>query len=488
VLVRGQQARALTRYLQRQVRAYSPYYRDPLERARRARDGRSGVDLANLPLTPWSAITDPRQFVLHPDFRSIRDFGEPVLGVRTLWARVTGRTAALNRTHIDPRYKPIRWLMAEGVPVGYSSDDLERLAELGRKWLENAGVRPSDVLVSVVPIAPTLGYLELVLAARRAGLSTALLPPDVGAADVARLRPTVLAGRPDDLERVLSGPPEDLAGVRTVLAVDEPLAPGQRARMEASLVADDAAVLSAWAPAGVRALWTECRGQTGLHTAPDAEYLEVVDDEIVWTAIGWSGTVFVRLRTGVVASMDGGTCRGCGRATPRVVVEGAPLRRTPPRRRREPLRVARPVPDAAPGVPELDADEIDADAVEALAEVAEWSAEPASAWEAEEEPEEEVEDEPEEEAEREPMANGARPAFAAVLDGHAGVAAWQAELRTWEGAEELIVFFSPGTAGAVNVLTDLAGEIDVTQFVVLDEEAVLERLARHDQRQVVDLR
>jgi hypothetical protein len=485
VPVRGQQARALTRYLQRQVRAYSPYYRDPLEWARRARDGRSGVDLANLPLTPWSAVTDPREFVLHPDFRSIRDFGEPVLGVRTLWARLTGRTAALNRTHIDPRYKPIRWLMAEGVPVGYSSDDLERLAELGRKWLEDAGVRPSDVLVSVVPVAPTLGYLELVLAARRAGLSTALLPPDVGAAEVARLRPTVLAGRPDDLERVLSGPPEDLAGVRTVLAVDEPLAPGQRARMEASLVADDAAVLAAWAPAGVRALWTECRGQTGLHTAPHAEYLEVVDDEIVWTAIGWSGTVFVRLRTGVVASMDGGTCRGCGRATPRVVVEGA-LRRTSPRRRREPLRVERPVPDipAAPAVPDLVAGEIEADALEALAEVEEWSAEPETTWEAEDEPE----DEPEEEAEPEPMANGTRPAFAAVLDGHAGVAAWQAELRTWEGAEELIVFFSPGTAGAVTVLTDLAGEIDVAQFVVLDEEAVLERLARHDQRQVVDLR
>jgi hypothetical protein len=469
------------------VRAYSPYYRDALERARRARDGRSGVDLADLPLTSWSAVTDPRQFVLHPDFRSIRDFGEPVLGVRTLWARATGRTAALNRTHIDPRYKPIRWLMAEGVPVGYSSDDLERLAELGRRWLEDAGVRPSDVLVSVVPIAPTVGYLELVLAARRAGLSTALLAPDAGAAEVARLRPTVLAGRPDDVERILSGPPEDLAGVRTVLAVDEPLAPGQRARMEASLVADDAAVLSAWAPAGVRALWTECRGRTGLHTAPHAEYLEVVDDEIVWTAIGWSGTVFVRLRTGVVGSIDGGACRGCGRATPRVVVEGAALRGTAPRRRREPLRVARPVRDVAPvpGTPELEADEIEADALEALAEVEEWSVEPATPWEAEE-PEEEPDPEPE--LEPEAVANGARPAFAGVLDGHPGVAAWQAERRTWAGAEELFVFFSPGTAGAVNVLTDLAAEIDVTQFVVLDEEAVLERLARHDQRQVVDLR
>ncbi|MDQ1375596.1 MAG: phenylacetate-CoA ligase [Actinomycetota bacterium] len=460
--VRGQQARALNRYLQRQVRAYSPHYRAAIEKARRQRDGRSGIDLASLPLTSWSSVSEPRQFVLHPDFGSIRDYGEPVLGIRTLWARATGRTAALNRTHIDPVYKPIHWLVAEGVPVGYSSHDLDRLAELGRKWLEDAGVRPSDVVVSVVPPAPTLGYWELVLAARRAGLSAAFLPPDASATDVARLRPTVLAGRPADLDRLLSGPPEDLAGVRTVLAVDDPLVPGQRARMEAGLATRDGVVLSAWAPPGVRSLWTECRGRTGLHTTPQAEHVEVVDDEVVWTAIGWSGTVFVRLRTGVIAMLDSRACPGCGRTTPRVISEAVQAAPASPRRRREPLRAQRAAPESDPGTEPEPEPELELQPAET------WA--PAETWEAE------------------PVSNGAVPAFAFVLDDHPGVTVWQAELRIHDGAEELFVFFSPGGDGPLQVLSDLAVELPVTQFVVLDEDEVLDRLARHDHRQVVDLR
>jgi hypothetical protein len=88
-----------------------------------------------------------------------------------------------------------------------------------------------------------------------------------------------------------------------------------------------------------------------------------------------------------------------------------------------------------------------------------------------------------------PATNGARPPFAALLDEHPGVDAWQAELRTVNGVEELLVFFSPASAdGAVAVLTDLAEAVAVTQFVVLSTEELHDRLARHDDRQVVDLR
>lgn len=480
--VRGQQARALTRYLQREVRAYSPHYRPILEKARRERDGRSGLDLDTIPLTRWGTVTDPRRFVLHPDFRSIRDFGEPMLGVRTLWARATGSSGKLNFKHIDPKYKPIHWLMADAVPIGYSSDDLERLAELGRSWLEDAGVRNSDVIVSVIPPGPTLGYWELVLAARRGGLSAVFLPPEVELAQVARLHPTVLAGRPSDLDRLLSGPPEDLAGVRTVLAVDEQLAPGQRARMEASLGPEDAVVLSAWAPPGVRSLWTECRGRSGLHTNPLAEHVDLVDDEVIWTAIGWSGTVFVRLRTGVIATLVSTPCPRCGRSTPRVVSE-AVTASAPPPRRREPLRAKRAEPEpAAEPVPPV---------VEAEPEPVTAAPEPEPvAVEPEPEPEPEPEWEPEvgPEPEPAPVSNGAAPAWAALLDDHPGVLVWQAELRRVDGVEELLVFLAAGADGHVPVLTDLAGEIDATQFVVLPEGDVLARLATWDQRQVVDLR
>lgn len=450
--VRGQQARALNRYLRREVRAYSPHYGPLLDRVIRDRDGRSGIDLADIPLTPWSSVTDPRRYVLHPDVRSIRDHGEPLLGLRTVWARLLGArtTAKLNRDVIDPKYKPLHWLVADGVPVGSSSDDLDRLTELGRRWLEDAGVRFADVVVSVVPPEPTLGYWELVLASRRAGLSTVFLPPDAPTGQIARLRPTVLAGRPQELDRILAGPPEDLPVLRTVLAIDEPLAPGQRARLEANLLPDDAAVLAAWAPPGVRSLWTECRGRAGLHTSPSAEVVEVVEDEVVWTALGWAGTVFVRLRTGVIATVVDSVCPGCKRATPRVVTDAG--RPVTPARRPRPFAVEMPEPEP---------DEV---------------------------PEPLVEIEPE--PVPGPVGNGAAaPAFIGLLDDHPGVAAWQVELRTVAGEEEVLVFLSPvAEGGAVPVLTELAAEIPVTQFVVLSQDELGERLARHDDRQVVDLR
>lgn len=455
VPVRGQQARALTRYLRRQVRAYSRYYRPMLDRA--FRDGRSGIDLGALPVTRWPDITDPRPFVLHPDYQSITRYGEPRLAAKVVWARLTGGTIRLNRHFFDPTYKPIHWLMADGVPVGYSHADLERLAELGWHWLEGAGVKGTAVLVSVVPPGPSLGYWQLVHAARKARLSAVFLPPDAPISQIARLRPTVLAGRPEDLERILRGPPEDLGQVRTVLAVDAPLAPELRRRLEAGLT-PGAVVLSAWAPHGVRSLWTECRGHSGLHTSPTAEYVEVVDDEIVWTAIGWSGSVFVRLGTGVTGALVRGACQGCGGTTPRVVPRGLVTE-----------VAARPVPDAA-----MEAEaEVEAEAVE---------------------PDEEFAPEPALELEVAPApaataTNGATHPFAAVLNGHAGVGEWQAELRTVDGAEELLVFFSSaGPDDPVPVLADLAEEMAVTQFVVLSEEELHDRLARHDDRQVVDLR
>ena len=94
---------------------------------------------------------------------------------------------------------------------------------------------------------------------------------------------------------------------------------------------NEATVLSAWAPPGVRSLWAECRGGRGLHTSPGVELVEIVDPlsgarvppggegEVVWTSVGWRGTVFLRLRTDVYATLEEGRCPTCGRTSPRIV-------------------------------------------------------------------------------------------------------------------------------------------------------------------------
>lgn len=248
-------------------------------------------------------------------------------------AEIFGYRKQFGRTRVDPVYKPVHWTVDDGLLLAYSAVDLERLAEIGRRWLEAAGVRPDDSLVSMVPPGPNLGFLELELGARRAGLSAIFLPAPPSVAELSQLRPEVLAGPADDLLRLLLGARGDLVDVhqlRTVLAVGAPLK--ERDRRLLQDLAPRAAVLQAWAPAGARSLWFECRGGAGLHTQPGAEIVEVVvppDDrpalrdqygDLLWTALGWRGSVLVRMRTGLLGRVDHSVCAACGRGSPRVRV------------------------------------------------------------------------------------------------------------------------------------------------------------------------
>jgi hypothetical protein len=118
-----------------------------------------------------------------------------------------------------------------------------------------------------------------------------------------------------------------IEGVRLVLVVGtEPLAPADRLDLGARF--PGAVVRTAWAPPGVRALWSECEGGE-LHTWPETELVEVLDaagrpsrpgaaGELVWTPIGWRGTVVLRLRTGIAGTLSSGACPGCGRTAPRI--------------------------------------------------------------------------------------------------------------------------------------------------------------------------
>ncbi|MBW3614059.1 MAG: hypothetical protein KY439_01955 [Actinobacteria bacterium] len=415
--LREGQERALGRYLRNHVSPHSGMYGEEL--ARRA--SKATEVLAALPLTRLEDVTDPARLILRPTLESLSRSPERDLRLRWWWARLRRRTGAFNRKVLDPRYKPVHW-HSDTIPIGYSAEDLDRLSEIGRCTLEMAGVASDDVLVSLYPPGPSLAFWQLHLGARRAGVPALFLAPDVAADEVARLRPSVLAGSEGDLVRLLEGGHDaglSFAALHTLIVVGQPLDPARRARLSeiAGGPSGSVAVVAAWAPPGVRALWSECREGIDVHTWPASEVLELVDPlsgtpvppgadgEVVWTPIGWKGTVVLRLLTGVYGSLEESPCVFCGRTSPR-------------------LRVVLSLPP-----------------------------------------------------------------FARVLDEHPQVALWQAELRTHQGAEELIVFLTPDVDGHPGrLLRQLDRQLSVTQFVVLDRQTLRKRLQATGDARVIDSR
>ncbi|HUS62326.1 MAG TPA: hypothetical protein VMY34_09020 [Acidimicrobiales bacterium] len=417
--VRTEQDRLVARYVNEHVYPYSNFYRPRLERARLGNGQIKGVaDLSRLPFTEATEITDATQLVLRPDPDGIGRSSSTRLALRLAFARTTGRLDKLNHELLEPDYKPIHWLYENGAPIGYSAHDLERLAELGRQWLESAGLSPYDALVSIVPPGPHLGFWQLSLGARRGGVPSLFLPSTAPSDDIVHLDPTVLAGTPADLIGVLTELEDDgatLEHVKTALVVGDLLDEESRRRL-IGLLPPRAVVVSAFAPAGVRSLWVECRGGVGFHTSTDADLVEIVDPsgmavragsdgELVYSSLGWKGTAVLRLRTGLHGRLIPGACPGCGRTSPR-------------------LRLAK-----------------------------------------------------------------ALPRFAAVLEAHPEVVAWQAELRTVDGVEELLVYLTPSGSGHPGkLLRELDRELRVTQFVVLDLDDLDQRLSDSNDVKVLDLR
>lgn len=398
--------KSISRYLSSEVAAYAPAQRARLTAASGGTLPRTPDELGQVRPLALGDVTDPSSIMLRPP-----------------WPRGTGKRSLKAARELELRYKPVHWVVQAGVPLGSSVADLERLARMGSRWLSGAGVRKDDAVLGVLPAGPHLPYWQFVLGARELGVSTFHLPPVPRPSDAAKLLPTVVVGRPADLNRLLADDEGANARadwrsrIRLVIAAGDPLDDGLRAKLQSLLSTRNATVVSAWAPPGVRAMWWECRGGIDFHTWPEAEILQIVDPlsgtpvppgadgEIVWTALGWFGSVLVRLRTGAFGALDTQACPACGQPGPRLT-----------------------------------------------------------------------------------MSSG-EPSFLRVLDRHAGVVGWQAELRVVDGYEELLVFLAPAAGVQLpQLLADLDADLGATQYVVLDARTLDHRLADHEDRRVVDLR
>ena len=266
--------------------------------------------------------------------------------------------------------------------------------------------------------------------------------------------PSVLVGDPQHLIGLLAQDRQAGGGwvnLRTVIATGDPLSAEVRARL--ADLAGGAAIVGAWAPPGVRSLWSECRA--GASSSAPAGYHAWEDDvlevgpgagagELLWTGVGWRGSALVRLRTYSTVVLERGPCPACGRGQARIVPV-APMARPVPQRRAGSTEIfpteAGPMGlDPAAGLPLADPGPVSPEAV----------------------------------------------GVEAILDAEADVAAWQVEYRIANGAPETIVLLAPAWGAAtVPLIRRLDRHLRATQFVVLSADEVTDRIARAGGRRIL---
>jgi len=226
-------------------------------------------------------------------------------------------------------------------PVASTRSDLDLVARAGARLWQVLGLHSSDVVVASLPAGERTALAQaLELAALAAGTPALLTGAEGGqlARALALLPASVLvlpAGSAARLLQEVHQAGADLGAVSTVLLAGTPSA-GERADVEEVLgrtCRTDPAVLAVHVPDGHRLAWGECRegrAETGLHTYPDLELLDVVDPEsaapaeseggeLVLTQLGLRGTALLRWRTGdLVQAVQTTACPACRRTVPRV--------------------------------------------------------------------------------------------------------------------------------------------------------------------------
>ncbi len=302
------------------VRSYSPALGAMLAEHGIDRPRRATADaLRALPICDEHTLGDGRRFVLEPGDTGFGRTAPIADQVRFLLADVTGRRDDFARRRIDPTFKPVLWTTEPASdPAGAgcrfsanTASDLDRLATLGRRGWATSGVRSDDRVLLVDEGHGSTTYWQMVLGCRNAGIAMLTCSPERASELIASAAPTVVAG---SAAAVAAAADAFTVSVRAVV-IDAGHDP-------APLPEVDLPIAEWWTPPTARASWVSCPGGSGFHTWPEDELIEFVDGELVWSAVGWHGSVWLRVATGIAATVDESTCTSCGRTTPRVDPRG----------------------------------------------------------------------------------------------------------------------------------------------------------------------
>ena len=375
--VRQKQAARLRQFLRDAVLPFSAHYRRVFqEHQLTANSIQSLDDLQKLPFTSKSDLLNTpehpertKEFVLIPD--------EKILSRRPgtlLRAALTGREAV--RKHFEAEFRPIFMTFttgrsAEPVPFIYTQQDMQVLAEAGRRVMEVCGAQPEHRMLNAFPYAPHLAFWLTHYAGTEFGAMMfssgggKVMGTDGTLRLMKKLQPDNLIGIPTFLYHVLSQAVAEKVqckNLRNIVLGGEKVSDGLRDKLRElarEVGAENVTVLATYGFTEAKMAFAECQDLTlsrarqqavgggggesdrlltraarsGYHLYPDLGVVEIVDPktgqpvpngqpgEIVFTPLAARGTVVLRYRTG--DCVDGGLtyeqCPVCRRVVPRLV-------------------------------------------------------------------------------------------------------------------------------------------------------------------------
>lgn len=340
------------RYFIKHELLYSPYYRALFQKNNLSpADFKTTDDLVKIPLSSKADLAPteadrarPRQFMLQPDEHLIKKYASKKKLAGLLIKKLLGRDA---KRSLEKEYKPIHLHFTTGrtalpTPFGYSATDLEILKESGERLLDVIAVPRDQVAINAFPYSPHLAFWLAYYAFVKLGMTSI----QTGGGKVMgtlkiidaieRMKASLVVFIPGygyHLLREAVSQKRDFSAVKYVVTGGERLSQGARDKIRELLTelgAKEPQVYATYAMTEAKTAWIQCAENTGYHLYPDLEFFEVVDKEgrrvkegeegeLVYTALGWRGSVVVRYKTGdLCQGIDYGSCPVCGKTVPRI--------------------------------------------------------------------------------------------------------------------------------------------------------------------------
>lgn len=356
---RSLQDRKLHAFINSQLYPFSPYYRRVFDRQKiNPRSIRSVADLKHLPLTSKADFISKenpavyRDFILHPDPKTIRTFWPPEMLLSLAATRIFRGNEALQE-RLNREYRPVFMTFTTGttnspVPFLYSNYDIENLNISGSRMLALFRMNPEGRIMNLFPFAPHLAFWQVFfggLASNVFSLSTGggkVMGTEGNLTALLKVQPSLILGVPSYIYHLVRTAQERKMALgfidKVVLGAAKVTIPFKQrlAGLLENMGSRNVSVLGTYGFTESRAAWAECPSEldvsTGYHLYPDKEIFEVIDPvtgevkgegedgELVYTSLDSRASSVLRYRTGdfVKGGIVHEPCPCCGRKVPRI--------------------------------------------------------------------------------------------------------------------------------------------------------------------------